>query len=270
MSDTRVIEDKPPLPFPRVLQIIGSVKKGYFLAFADETGKTVVAMEATSSDEVAKAVQELKTLINNVGVNLKEHEDSKGNVHKLKVEELTETSPNSGSLRVVFSDDGYLSGDFRFDFDPYMYSSGNLNFTLNVGEYAPPPIANRTINYNGKIRLCENWDASNNGYPVFVTERMVGDSVYFYVSVINLGKTNSSARLFFLIGGGNDATSMSQVTPFGDAVASAVSLLEYEQSGSYQVLTEKVLRDKVSGKAFTICVEDGELKLQEYRMTKYE
>jgi hypothetical protein len=198
------------------------------------------------------------------------HVKDVNNPHAVTAEQLTEHSSDAGSVRVVFSDGGYLSGDFRFDFDPYMYSSGTLNFTLNVGEYAPPPIANRTINYNGKIHLCENWDASNNGYPVFVTEKMVGDSVYFYVSVIDLGKTSTSARLFFLIGGGNDATSMSQVTPFGDAIASAVSLLEYKQSGSYQVLTEKVLRDKVSGKAYTLCVEGGELKLQEYRMSKYE
>ena len=230
--------------------------------------KEVIDTELVS---IKKDIENLKEDVNgDADESFVAHIKNMDNPHKIKIRQLEKEISSSGNLKVVFDDKGYLSGYFLFDFDPYMFSQGNLNFTLNVGEYAPPPIANRTINYNGKIHLCENWDASSNGYPVFVTESRVGDSVYFYVSVIDLGETTSSARLFFLISGVDNATSMSQVTPFGDAIHTAVSEFEYNQGGMYQIITDRLFRDKITNKAYTLMVENGELKLQEYRITKYE
>lgn len=269
MSDARQIENKPALPLPRVLEIVGNVKKGQILVFADETGQKVIAADISSDTELAELITAINKRIDELSEGNVAHVEDYNNPHKVKVGQLTDKS--AGTLVIVFDDvPQNLSGEFRFEFDPYMFNRGNLSFTLNVGEYAPPPIANRTINYNGKVHIIENWEG-NNQWPVFVTEGRVGDSVYFYVQVIDLKEdATSSARLFFLIGGDGDATSPSQITPFGDCVPSTISEFVYRQGGIFQVLTEKILRDKETHKAYTICVENGELKLQEYRISEYE
>lgn len=201
---------------------------------------------------------------------LKQHEENYNNPHRVKASQLTEKSPTAGSLNIVFNDENQgLSGSFNFGFDPSMYNEGALSFSLNVGEYAPPPIASKTLSYNGNVHLA----FFDNGNPVFVTESTI-EGIYFYVSTIYITTTPEStttkALLFFMIGGTQDAQSISDVTPFGDVLAQYATIHTYISSGTYQVITEAMLRDKVTGKAFTICVENGELKLQEYRATKYE
>lgn len=267
MSDARHIDDRPALPLPRVLQVIGNVQRGKFLAFADETGKRVVAMEATSDAELANAINELKGLINSVGTQTHNHEVDTKNPHRVKASQLTERATGAGSLLVEFNDVNQgLSGSFNFAFDPSMYNEGALSFTLNVGEYAPPMIAGKTLTYNGNVHLA----FFSNGSPVFVTESTI-EGVYFYVSTIHIATTEANyTLLFFMVGGSQDAQSISDVTPFGDVLAAYATSHTYISSGTYQVLTESMFRDKVTGKAYAICVENGELKLQEYRATKYE
>lgn len=267
MSDARHIDDRPALPLPRVLQVIGNVQRGKFLAFADETGKRVVAMEATSDAELANAINELKKLINSVGTQTHNHEVDTKNPHRVKASQLTERATGAGSLLVEFNDVNQgLSGSFNFAFDPAMYNEGTLSFTLNVGEYAPPMIAGKTLTYNGNVHLA----FFSNGSPVFVTESTM-EGVYFYVSTIHIATTEANyTLLFFMVGGSPDAGSISDVSPFGDCPSSSVLNYSYKASGTYQVLTEGMLRDKVTGKAYVVCVEDGELKLQEYRVNQYE
>lgn len=265
LAPVKTINDLPSISDSEIgdIRLVLDDNMAYVRYYDDDgSGVNGWASLGIGMEELRKIENKLTNLVNN-------HINNTSNPHNVTAEQLTDK--NAGTLVVVFDDVGFLSGNFNFEFDPFIYSRGNLSFTLNVGEYAPPSIANRTINYNGKIHLCENWEDNGDEYPTFVTEERVGDGVYFYVQVLDLRENPTTiARLFFLIGDINDATSASQVTPFGDAVNTKVSELEYKQGGIYQVLTEKILRDKATNKAYTLVVENGELKLQEYRISEYE
>ena len=63
---------------------------------------------------------------------------------------------------------------------------------------------------------------------------------------------------------------MSQnITMFGDAMQSFTQAFEYQMSGNYKLITERLLRDTATGEAYTISVTNGELHLTPYRLTKF-
>lgn len=180
--------------------------------------------------------------------------------------------PNSpGSMELSFNDIGtQMSGDFHFSFDPLMFSRGNIDFTLTFPTWLMPNVAGKTVSYSGMIHLRDSWQSATSSSPVFVTDNEIVTGLYLYIQVMNLLENkDGSVKLFFMLSGSDDANSTSDTTPFGDAIQSAITSYNYDFGGKYKPITEATLRDRITGVAYTLCVENGNLKIVEFREEQY-
>lgn len=180
--------------------------------------------------------------------------------------------PNSpGTMELSFNDTGaQMSGDFHFSFDPLMFSRGNIDFSLTFPPWLMPNVAGQTVSYSGMIHLRDSWQSPTSSSPVFVTDKEIVPGLYLYIQVMNLLENkDGTVKLFFMLSGSDDANSRSDTTPFGDAIQSAITSYSYDFGGKYKPITEATLRDRITGVAYTLCVENGNLKIVEFREEQY-
>lgn len=187
---------------------------------------------------------------------LKEHEENHNNPHRVKASQLTEKSPTSGGVNAT-TDTG---ATIAISGDPLMYNEIVLSVNASgVGIN----ITDEPLLYYGTQGEAQLEFRGTNKYTIYGIEGVVFLQIYIdsagQYTAISVGYVDDTGDKFFY----------ASTDYFGNTMGKLVSF-DYTQSGTYQVLTEAMLRDKVTGKAFTICVENGELKLQEYRATKYE
>lgn len=217
-----------------------------------------IPVERLSSNFFTKT--ETETKLEEVGKTQLDHEKNYDNPHRVKASQLTEKSPTSGGVNAT-TDTG---SSVNIDADPQMYNELNLSFVainnsgVEVMNLTNEPLYYHSTNEYGHIEF-----RGTQKYTIIGIECVTFLRIY-----IGLGSGLHNIMVGYIAEWGEIIDYYTTDTDNGSM--GKLVTFEYTQSGTYQVLTEAMLRDKVTGKAFTICVENGELKLQEYRATKYE
>lgn len=230
-----------------------------------------------SSFEVVNAPYYTKEYLDAELTRLKE-EIAALNGGEISASQIQDKDKTAGKLYVAFDDvGGGTNGIIDFDFDPLMYNEGFGEIELNIGPYAPPAggimLANNTIRWQGTWKIAS---FTSNGRLCFFTDTPAlteGDNkLYFYCIILN--HKNEGATLFYGVSPVRDLqiqeSEISQnITMFGDAMSSFTQAFEYQMSGNYKLITERLLRDTATGEAYTISVTNGELHLTPYRLTQF-
>lgn len=227
--------------------------------------ETNIAQEKINNtlEEHAKSIEDLRNDITGDGnESLRQHEENHNNPHKVKVEQLTEKCADAGRFKFEYSEtDNHPWGYSDFDFDPAMFNRGQVYLTaLYNGTPLPfdamvhrldlPNFGNSLI-----FRSDEKYYISDGEYYIdWILNNINSDDFSFGLSINPNDEFDNFADWHVLVS--NDTN--------------PVANKEYRQGGIYKVLTEAMLRDDVTGIAYTIKVSNGELHLVEYREESFE
>lgn len=213
--------------------------------------------------EHAKSIEELqKNITGGANESLKTHEENFNNPHKVKVEQLTKKSATAGMFQFYFSEtDNHPRGFIDFWFDPAMFNSGEVSFTALYNGTPLPFDA-----------MVHRLDLSNFGKSlIFRSDEKyyISDGEYYIDFILN--DINSDDFSFGLSINPNESFENFDGTHFLITNnTNPVEEKEYKQGGTYKVLTEAMLRDEITGIAYTLKVSNGELHLVEYREESFE
>lgn len=214
-------------------------------------------------EEHASDIEELReAATEGANESLKTHEENYNNPHKVKVEQLTEKSADAGSFKFEYSEtDNHPWGYTNFNFDPSMFNRGIVDLTaLYNGTPLPfdamvhrldlPNFGNSLI-----FRSDEKYYISDGEYYIdWILNNINSDDFTFGLSINPNDEFDNFAGWHLLV--------TNETNP--------VANKEYKQGGTYKVLTEAMLRDEVTGVAYTLKVSNGELHLVEYREESFE
>lgn len=214
-------------------------------------------------EEHASDIEELReAATGGANESLKTHEENYNNPHRVKVEQLTEKSATAGIFQFYFSEtDNHPRGFIDFWFDPAMFNSGEVSFTAL---YNGTPLP-----FNAMVHRL---DLSNFGKSlIFRSDEKyyISDGEYYIDFILN--DINSDDFSFGLSINPNESFENFDGTHF--LITNNTNPVEekkYKQGGTYKVLTEAMLRDEITGIAYTLKVSNGELHLVEYREESFE
>lgn len=230
-------------------------------------------------DKIKKDINDIrKDVSGDADASFTAHMENFNNPHKVSVEQLTKRSASAGACSVSWSDSSnnyYKGGNAGFYFDPVMYRKGQgycsitfPEFTTIDGNY----LGNAYLRYVGNFVFAEEGNYSDWIFRSENTVNVNGVELYVFVAIDVPALLRKESPYAVWVGVGStknpsayehsaEVVTASHTDSYSYAPISSES---YEQSGVYRVLTEECLRDTKTGYAYSLRVEDGQLRLVRY------
>lgn len=204
----------------------------------------------------AKSIEELqKNITGGANESLRQHEENYNNPHRVKVEQLTKKS--NGNLSFTTDNGSFVN----FSADPYIYNKLSITAkAINLQGVENINVENLVLNFFGEINYGALEFRSETRYTVYDIDCSL--FVRFFVG------EHSSIWIGYVADWGEIVDYYTTDTDTG--TMGRLIDVNYVNGGTYKVLTEAMLRDAETHKAYTLKVSNGELHLVEYREESFE